>query len=139
MVSKLSPEYFSLPQPTTQEKGSTRSKIDEIDSLIGLVKIGNAVSLAKARRELGVTIKELSTHMGVSENILYAWETESETPPHKNLLAWRIKVGNLLEEEIANYLGTSDPDVIHQFWDIMWRLNDLCPDSVGNPSVSLQT
>jgi transcriptional regulator with XRE-family HTH domain len=109
--------------------------IDKIDSIMGLVRIGDAASLAKARQELGISLNELSKLMQISENTLNAWETKVEIPPHKNLLAWRVKIGSFLEEQIANYLGTTDPDMIHQFWDLMWRLNDLYPDPAFNPTL----
>jgi hypothetical protein len=111
--------------------------IDKIDSIMGLVRIGDAVSLAKARQELGITLNELSTLMHISDDTLHDWETEAESPSHKNLLAWRVKIGSFLEERIANYLGTTDPDMIHQFWDLMWRLNDLYPDPAFNPTLQL--
>jgi len=42
----------------------------EIESAIRLMKIGDAASLAEARKVLGITLDKLSTLMGMSENIL---------------------------------------------------------------------
>ncbi len=109
--------------PTTGN--GTESSIDEIESIIGLIKKGDAASLAEARMMLGVTSGELAKLMGVTENTLSSWELEAEIPPHQNLLVWRIKLGNFLEDKISRYLRTTDPELIHQFWDVMWRLNDL--------------
>jgi DNA-binding transcriptional regulator YiaG len=106
------------------DKNSSHPTMAEIEFIIGLIKKGNASSLAKVRRILEVTVSEFSTIMGIPENTLISWEIETDTPPHKSLIIWRIKLGDFIEGKISRYLRTTNPELIHQFWDIMWRLND---------------
>jgi DNA-binding transcriptional regulator YiaG len=98
---------------------------DQIERLIGLVRKGNSASLAQARNLLGIELNALALRLGVIANTLNDWETKREVPSQKDLITWRIKLGADIEGEIASFLRTNDPELIHQFWEIMWRLNDL--------------
>lgn len=99
--------------------------LDQIERLTGLIRKGNPGSLAQARNVLGIELNALALRIGVIEKTLNAWETNREVPSQKYLIAWRIKLGDDIEGEIASFLRTNDPELIHQFWEIMWRLNDL--------------
>jgi DNA-binding XRE family transcriptional regulator len=125
VVSELNSDRLTGLQQSAVEKDGSETKLAEIISLVGFVRDGNFASLAKARQGLGITLSDLSALIGVSENTLNAWEREAETPSHKNHIAWKLKFGSFIEEKIAGYLGTTDPELIHQFWESVWRLNDL--------------
>jgi DNA-binding XRE family transcriptional regulator len=112
------------------EKGETNKdraglNISEIEYLVGLLYQGNAASLAKARQEMGITLNQLSALIDISADTLNTWETGAENPSQRQLIAWRLKTGDFLEEKMSHYLGTDNPELIMQLWEIMWRLNDL--------------
>jgi DNA-binding transcriptional regulator YiaG len=121
MVSELNKDNLKT------QTGATGKELtlDEIERIIGLIRKGNPGSLAKARSIVGIETGEFSILMGISDNLLIAWETEKESPSQKSLITWRLKLGDFIEGKIASYLRTDDPELIHQFWEIMWRLNDL--------------
>jgi DNA-binding transcriptional regulator YiaG len=125
MVSELEMEYLRVLERSALDKDKAATTFSEIESLIGLIRQGNPFSLAKARRQLGVTPSELSALIGISEDTLNAWEIEQDTPSQKFLISWRLKLGSFMEQKMASYLRTTDPELIHQFWEILWKLNDL--------------
>jgi DNA-binding transcriptional regulator YiaG len=122
MAFKLQKDQLKAVQSAGSRKELT---LDEIESLIGLMRKGNPGSLAQARNILGIETGELATMIGVAGDTLNAWEMESETPSQKYLITWRLKLGDFIESIIAAYLRTDDPELIHQFWEIMWRLSDI--------------
>jgi DNA-binding XRE family transcriptional regulator len=122
MVIKLETEKLNVTQFGT---AGEEPALAEIECLIGLIRKGNAGSLTKARNVLGIERNVLSIRIGISENTLNAWEIGKEVPPQKYLIAWRLKLGDYIEGKVASYLRTNDPELIHQFWEIVWRLNDL--------------
>ena len=97
----------------------------DIEHLVGLVHKGDTSSLSQVRRELGKTIEEISMLVGVPAGTLDAWEGGKENPLNGNMIAWRLKMGDLVDEKIAGYIGTENTQLVTQFWEIMWRLNDL--------------
>jgi DNA-binding XRE family transcriptional regulator len=122
MATKIPKDKIRASQPAGAGK---ELSFNEIECLIGLIRKGDPVSLAKARNIVGIGLGELSKLIGVSDNTLNAWETEGENPPQKYLITWRLKMGDFIERIIAVYLRTDDPELIHQFWEIMWRLSDI--------------
>ena len=125
MESNLETGILPLAKHVKRAKLNNDLIIKNIEFLVGLVRKGNVSSLNRARHELGIPISELSNLIGVSENTLNAWEVETEIPSQKFLIAWRLKLGDFIDKKIAAYLGTSNPELIMQFWEIMWRLYDL--------------
>jgi DNA-binding transcriptional regulator YiaG len=125
MVARLETNSYPLSNQSSSARDGTGLTINKIERLVGLVRKGNVVSLTQARLELGVTLRELARVMGVSESTLKAWETAVETPPQKYLIAWRLKMGDFIDEMISSFIGTSNEELITQFWEIMWRLNEI--------------
>ena len=125
MVSELDLEYLRVLERSAVDKDNAAITFNEIESLVGLIRKGNPFSLAKARRQLGVAASEFSCLMGIPENTLNTLEIEQETPSQKFLISWRLKLGSFMEQKMASYLRTTDPELIHQFWEILWKLNDL--------------
>ena len=122
MASKIPKDKTrAMPPPNAGKELS----INEIECLIGLIRKGDPVSLAKARNIVGIGLSELSKLIGVSDNLLNAWEMEEDAPSQKYLITWRLKLGDFIEGIISIYLRTDDPELIHQFWEIMWRLSDF--------------
>jgi hypothetical protein len=63
--------------------------------------------------------------IGVSENTFCLWEKGIEYPSQHQLITWRIKLGGFLDEIIASFIKTKNPELIHQFWEIIWNINKL--------------
>lgn len=109
------------------DKGSSKFGLYEIEAVIRLIRKGNAFSLAQARQKMGITRGQISAQMGVSEITLEAWELERNIPPHKCLIQWRLKLSDFLEEKIADYIRTDNPQLIQQFWELLWMMQDFTP------------
>lgn len=99
--------------------------IEDIECVVGLIRRGDQASLAKARQKIGIPVSQIASSVGISENLLNKWENGKAKPENGQLIAWRLKLGDFLDEKIAAYIGTANKDLITQFWEIMWRLNDL--------------
>jgi DNA-binding transcriptional regulator YiaG len=99
--------------------------IEEIENAVGLVRRGDSVSLAEVRRYLGISARGIADSLGITEVILKSWEDGKTKPANNQLIAWRLKIGDFVDERIASYIRTNNKDLITQFWEIMWRLNDL--------------
>jgi hypothetical protein len=65
--------------------------------------------------------------VGVPAKLLASWENGKTEPEHRQLIAWRLKMGDLVDSVIANYLNTDNPELVTQFWELLWRLGDITP------------
>jgi len=110
---------------TDTKMANSTFTIEDIECVVGLIRRGDQASLAKARQKIGVPVSQVASFVGISENMLNKWENGKAKPEKGQLIAWRLKLGDFLDEKIAAYIGTANKDLITQFWEIMWRLNDL--------------
>ena len=118
-------DRVSAPEDHRTNQNGTEITLADIETLVGLIRKGAPASLAESRKNLGVTLSALSSLVGVSESTLNAWEIGTEQPPQSHLITWRLRVGDLVEKKIAAYIGTTNPELIMSFWEIIWRLHDL--------------
>jgi transcriptional regulator with XRE-family HTH domain len=98
--------------------------LKDIDILIQLLKQGDYPSLAELRRALGASREELSSQLGMSQSTVRKWEEGKEQPTSHCYVAWKLKLSEFVAEKISTYLNTKDTEVIHYFWEIMWKLNE---------------
>ncbi len=110
---------------TDTKMANSTFTIEDIECVVGLIRRGDQASLAKARQKIGIPVSQVANSVGISENMLNKWENGKTKPEKGQLIAWRLKLGDFLDEKIAAYIGTANKDLITQFWEIMWRLNDL--------------
>ncbi len=111
----------------TSPEGHDVAGLKNIERLVGLVKKGDPRSLAVARRELNQTVEDIAGLVGVPAKLLVSWENGKAEPEHRYLIAWRLKMGDLVDAVIANYLNTDNPELVTQFWELLWRLGDINP------------
>jgi transcriptional regulator with XRE-family HTH domain len=104
---------------------SSTLTVENIEYAVGLVRKGDRSSLAILRQKLGIPAAELSNSLGLAEAALNDWENGVEKPASNQMIAWRLKMGDILDARISSYLKTNNKELITQFWEIMWRLNDL--------------
>lgn len=104
---------------------SSALTVENIEYAVGLVRKGDHSSLAILRQKLGIPAGELSISLGISEAALNGWESGVEKAASNQMIAWRLKMGDILDDRISSYLKTTNKELITQFWEIMWRLNDL--------------
>jgi DNA-binding transcriptional regulator YiaG len=95
-----------------------------VDSLIKLLKNGDALSLTQLRINIGVERSDLASDINVTERTLAAWESGKKQPSASNSRIWKIKLGSRLDVKIASYLGTQSLDLIHKYWALIWELVD---------------
>lgn len=98
--------------------------IQRLAELIQLVRKGDHESLAKVREQLGKTREEIAKKVGVSERQLGHWEQGVQEPSSVYHVFWKLRLSDHIDNEIAMLLGTENAELITQFWEIMWRLND---------------
>ncbi len=96
----------------------------QVESLVLLVKRGSASSLTELRERLGRTEKDIASLIGVPEYQIMKWEKKKEQPSSLELAWWKLKLSDYVDEEISQLLRTRNKEVIAQFWELIWRLND---------------
>ena len=97
--------------------------MQQLEDLIRLVKKGDHASLTELRNHLGKTSKEIADKVGVSEQQLGRWELGEQQPSNKHYILWKIKLSDCIDEKISTLIGTSNPELVTHFWEILWRLD----------------
>ena len=80
--------------------------------------------MTELREKLGRTEKDVASLIGVPENQIMKWEKKKEQPSSLELAWWKLKLSDYVDEEISQLLRTRNKEVIAQFWELIWRLND---------------
>jgi len=93
-----------------------------VSDLIALVKTGSGLSLGHLRDSLKLTPAEVAAAVGVSENQLAKWESGAEAPTSGQMAKWRLRLSRGVDAEIRRFLGTDNPQILHHFWELAWRL-----------------
>ena len=103
---------------------SNNHSVQRLADLIQLVRKGDRVSLTELREQLGKTREEIAKKVGVSEHQLGHWELGVQEPTGVYHIFWKLRLSDHIDNEIAVLLGTENTELITQFWEIMWRLNE---------------
>jgi DNA-binding XRE family transcriptional regulator len=103
---------------------SNSNHLQQLEDCIRLVRKGDYASLAELRNHLGKTRKEIADKVGVSENRLKCWELGEEQPSSTLHSFWKIKLSDCIDEKISTQIRTNNPELVTNFWEILWRLND---------------
>ena len=96
--------------------------ISTVSGLIALVKAGDGPSLGCLRELLGLTSSEVAAAVGASEAKLSQWELGIEAPTSGQMAKWRLRFSRDIDTQISRFLGTDNPGVLHDFWELAWRL-----------------
>ena len=99
--------------------------LQRISDLVQLVRKGDSVSLTELRNQLGKTTDEVAAKIGVSERQLKSWELGEEQPSGILHSAWKLRLSDYVDEEISMLISTDNPELVTNFWEILWRLHDL--------------
>ena len=99
--------------------------LQRISDLVRLVRKGDSVSLTELRNQLGKTTDEVAAKIGVSERQLKSWELGEEQPSGILHSAWKLRLSDYVDEEISMLISTDNPELVTNFWEILWRLHDL--------------
>lgn len=94
----------------------------KVSGLITLIRNGDGPSLGKLRELIGQSPYDISTNLGISEQELTRWERGMVMPDSKQMTKWRLKLSHDIDGEVSRLLGTENPDVLHEFWELAWRL-----------------
>jgi transcriptional regulator with XRE-family HTH domain len=94
----------------------------KVSGLITLIRNGDGPSLGKLREMIGQSQCEIATTLGISEGELVQWERGLVTPNSKQMTKWRLTLSHNVDGEVSRLLGTENPDVLHEFWELAWRL-----------------
>jgi transcriptional regulator with XRE-family HTH domain len=97
-------------------------KYHTVAGLIGLIKTGDGASLQTLRERLELPLPAIAESLGISENQLSLWESGAGTPSSAQLAKWRLRFGAEVDSLIMLLLGTDNPQVVHHFWELAWRL-----------------
>ena len=103
---------------------SDNHSIQWVANLIQLVRKGDHVSLAELREQLGITREEIAKKVGISEHQLGHWELGVHEPTSVYHIFWKLRLSDHIDNEIAVLLRTENTELITQFWEIIWRLNE---------------
>ena len=95
-----------------------------LERYIRLLKKGDAPSLKQLRTLLDKTQSELALKIGVSEQRLELWETESQQPTGLQRARWKIKLASYVDEKIITTLDMQDNEIIFKFWSLIWDFVD---------------
>lgn len=98
--------------------------LQRVENFVRLVKKGDPESLTELRNQLGKTRKEIADKVGVSEHQLKCWEIVDQQPSGKQHSFWKLRLSDYVDEEISTLIGTKNAELVTNFWEILWRLND---------------
>ena len=93
-----------------------------VSGLIVLVKTGDGPSLGRLRGLMGEQLADIAGGIGVAENQLSKWESGEGAPTSGQMAKWRLRLSHDVDAEISRFLGPDNPDVMHHFWELAWRL-----------------
>ena len=96
----------------------------QVQQLILLVKKGDASSLLELRHKLGMTQNNLASILDVPISQLKQWEKGEESPSVIQHARWKLALSNVVDDKIGNLLCTSNKEIITQFWELLWTLNE---------------
>ena len=94
----------------------------KVSGLISLIRSGDGPSLGKLRELVDQPRCDLATNLGISDDELDRWERGLVTPNSKQMTKWRLTLSHDIDGEVTRLLGTENPDILHQFWELAWRL-----------------
>lgn len=94
----------------------------KVSDLITLIRNGDGPSLGKLRESVGQTQCDIATALGITDGELAQWERGMLTPNSKQMTKWRLRLSHDIDGEVSRLLGTENPDIMHQFWELAWRL-----------------
>jgi transcriptional regulator with XRE-family HTH domain len=94
----------------------------KVSGLIALIRNGDGPSLGRLRDLIGQSQSDISVALGISEDELSRWEHGFVTPNSKQMTKWRLRLSHDIDGEVSRLLGTENPDILHQFWELAWRL-----------------
>ena len=94
----------------------------KVSGLITLIRNGDGPSLGKLRDLIGQPQCDMAAALGISEDELARWEHGLVTPNSKQMTKWRLRLSHDIDGEVSRLLGTENPDILHQFWELAWRL-----------------
>ncbi len=80
--------------------------------------------LQLSRALLGWTQQEIADKVGVSEHQLKCWEIGDQQPSGKQHSFWKLRLSDYVDEEISTLIGTKNAELVTNFLEILWRLND---------------
>ena len=95
----------------------------KVSGLITLIRNGDGPSLGRLREMVGQPQRDIATTLGISEDELSRWENGLVTPNSKQMAKWRLHLSHDVDGEVSRLLGTENPDVLHEFWELAWRLS----------------
>ena len=98
--------------------------LQQLEDWIRLVKKGDPVSLTELRNHLGKTSKEIADKVGVSEYQFKCWELGEQQPSDEHHSFWKLRLSDYVDERISALIGTDNAELVTNFWEILWRLND---------------
>ena len=96
----------------------------KVDSLIKLLKKGDAPSLEELRHQLNIARDDLAAEIGVAEELLEMWENDWDRPSGAQQATWKIRLSNHLDDKISSFLETEDSEIISNYWALIWELVD---------------
>lgn len=94
----------------------------KVSGLISLIRNGDGPSLGRLRELIGQSESDIAAANGVSVDELSRWEHGLVTPNSRQMAKWRLRLSHDIDGEVSRLLGTENPDVLHQFWELAWRL-----------------
>ena len=94
----------------------------KVSGLIALIRSGDGPSLGRLRELIGQSQSDIAVALGISEDELTRWEHGLVTPNSTQMTKWRLRLSHDIDGEVSRLLGTENPDVMHQFWELAWRL-----------------
>jgi DNA-binding transcriptional regulator YiaG len=118
------PHLRILQSPNEATHMLNNNHLQQLEECIQLVRKGDYISLTELRNKLMKTRKEIADKIGVSEYRLKCWELGEEKPSGTLHSFWKIKLSDCIDEEISIRIRTKNPELITNFWEILWRLND---------------
>jgi DNA-binding transcriptional regulator YiaG len=110
---------------TEREAAMASGGIDfsKVSGLISLIRNGDGPSLGRLRELIGQSQGDIAVAVGVPQDQLSRWENGLGTPNSRQITKWRLRLSRDVDAEVSRLLGTDNPDVLHQFWELAWRLS----------------
>ena len=96
--------------------------MQRVDSLISLLRKGDANSLTQLRNLLVIKPSDLARQTGVSSQTLELWENEEVQPIGMHYALWKIRLSSYLDDKISIFLGTNDSEVTNKYLALVWDL-----------------
>jgi transcriptional regulator with XRE-family HTH domain len=94
-----------------------------VSDLIVLIRNGDGPSLGRLREMIGQAQCDIAEALDISEDELGRWEHGLVTPNSKQMTKWRLRLSHDIDGEVCRLLGTENPDVLYEFWELAWRLS----------------